>query len=111
MKSAKPNTMLYDTVQKQTQYKEQVEELKSNNTNLASTLHHNSTYKEQLDEVSQSIQSLHDEKVTLVDKLNSLEKINASLASTLKNEGKSKSVIKSMLLFNELLKRHNWLKR
>ena len=44
-----------------------------------------------------SIQSLHDEKVTLVDKLNSLEKINASLASTLKDEGKSKSVIESEL--------------
>ena len=71
--------------------------IKSNNTNLASTLHRNSTYKEQLDEVSQSIQSLHDEKVTLVDKLNSLEKINASLASTLKDEGKSKSVIESEL--------------
>jgi len=33
----------------------------------------------------------------LVDKLNSLEKINASLASTLKDEGKSKSVIESEL--------------
>ena len=49
------------------------------------------------EERSMSIQSLHDEKVTLVDKLNSLEKINASLASTLKDEGKSKSVIESEL--------------
>ena len=49
------------------------------------------------EERSTSIQSLHDEKVTLVDKLNSLEKINASLASTLKDEGKSKSVIESEL--------------